>query len=145
MSIIETPYIPPECADVLDPDFAATNAAAGYDPNYDFVGSDYIYQRYGIAFSRVWFGADINPAAFLHDKAYDCGHTVSDFNAANLVFEANVHILIEAKGHPWLAFWAGWVGWLGVSSLPSLINYFLSAKLARLRAREKAGIEQTCS
>jgi hypothetical protein len=137
MALAPTAFIPPACDDVLNPDFAELNAAAGYDPGYDYGGSDWIYRHTGVAIKRYWFGSDINPAFWIHDKRYDHATTVEEWDAANDEFRDNVAKLIQAHGHPWLAWCAGWLGWLGVQSLAGLIDFYLCAK------EQEMGIERT--
>lgn len=116
------------CLNVLDPNFAAINGAYGYDPAYNYVGSDVIYQKFGIGLERHFLGADINGAAWKHDRSYSSGKTVAEWDAANDEFREDIIKLITAAGHP---FWARIIAWghfVGVESLPGLADYLWCKK-----------------
>lgn len=137
----EVRLMQPVCRDVLDPRFDELNAAAGYDPAYNYVGSDWIQQHWHIELERHFLGADINRAAWLHDRAYEAGRTVADWDRANDEFRDNVIKLIGAAGQSrWRVLrWArigaahtiGWLHWLGVESAPALVDYWLCKRGGR--------------
>lgn len=119
---------PSLCRDVLDPDFAVKNAPFGYDPNYNYAGSDYIKQHYGIALKRFWFGVDLNPCFWLHDRDFERGLTIHAFDDANDTMRDNIAKSLRSHGHRIAALFVGWFHWLGVESLPALIDYLLCKK-----------------
>lgn len=124
--MIKTCPMPPVCRDVLDPDFAKKNEPAGYDPTYNYVGSDYLKQKFGIALKREFCGTDLNPAAFLHDVDFRDGKGFWDFVKANREFRRNIAKLIAAPPKPntWAAWLIAWFHWIGVSNVLALINYW---------------------
>ena len=115
--------IDPICVDVLDPLFDEKNAPAGYDPAYDYVGSDWVYRNFKIGLIRHFGKTDINRAAWLHDRAYESAHTLAAWNEANATFRRNVIKLMAANGHPLLGRVIGDLHYLGVESIPALIDW----------------------
>lgn len=129
MRMVGERIIKPICRNVLDPRFAQLNWRSGYDPTYNYVGSDFIKRRYGIALKRLWWGADINPAAWLHDCDFRDGKTFWQFLKANFRFRKNVIKLIAAKMKTRkgkiAARVVGWLHWAGVENVFALFDYYL--------------------
>lgn len=117
----------PICRNVLHPDFDRLNIPAGYDPTYNYVGSQWIKTHFGVALKREFCGSDINRAAWLHDCDFSSGHTFWDFFRANRTFRKNIQRLLAAppNPHPWAAMFIAWFHWIGVSNALALVDYWL--------------------
>jgi hypothetical protein len=125
----------PICRDVLSPDFERLNAPAGYDPNHNYVGSEWLYQHWHIALEQHFCGVSINRAAWLHDQAYDVARTMGDWDEANDVFRDDVIKLIAHGstsrwrivrwGRVGVAYAVGWLHFVGVESAPALLDWWL--------------------
>lgn len=117
----------PVCRDVLDPDFDRLNEPAGYDPTYNYVGSDYLKRKFGIALKRNFCGKDINPAAWLHDIDFgEKQKSRADFRRDNRTFRQNIARILasEPDPHYFAAWFLSWFHWLGVSNVFAWIDYW---------------------
>lgn len=107
--------------DVLSPTFEKENP--DYKPDYDYVGSDFLYQKLGIALPNAICGVNFNRCAFVHDYRFSNGTTTTDFNAANKEFKDNIQKTFSAGGHPYIGFLVSHIDYWGVSSLVAYLDF----------------------